>query len=123
MKIVFVDTDSGNVVLTENNWEGEHPVAGEVIELHSGHVTKWKIMEVDWVFEDAQEGATEDVKMRLLKVLVKDYDRARSTGDKPHDPMCTCGHKRSMHAPGRCLGAASTCACRGFTDPMEHDIV
>lgn len=122
LKIVFVDTDSGKIILTENNWQGEHPVVGEVIELHSGPTSKWTILEVDWVFEEAQPD-TEDVPMKLLKVLVKDYDRARSMGNKPHDPICTCGHKRSMHAPGRCLGDASTCACRGFTDPLGLDVI
>lgn len=102
------------MVLSESHWEGEHPLKGEVIELHAGAVAKWMVQEVDWVFEDSQEGE-EDVKMKLLKVLVLPYDLARSLGDKmDFDPMCECGHKKSMHAPARCLGEASTCPCAGF---------
>lgn len=117
MKVVFIDSRDGHLVLSESLWEGEHPQKGEVIELHSGHEEKWMVQEVDWVFVDAAEGATDDVPMKHLKVLVLPYELARQLGDKmDYDPMCTCGHKRSMHAPSRCLGDASTCKCPGFAD-------
>jgi|CXWL01.1.fsa_nt_gi hypothetical protein len=121
MRIVFVDIGLGQIILDEHNWEGEHPIVGEVLELHNGPTTKWTVQEVDWVFEDAAPGAN-DVPMKLLKVMVMDYDAARSLGGKPLDPMCTCGHKRSMHAPGRCLGDASTCHCEGFKDSKAVDL-
>jgi len=48
--------------------------------------------------------------------LVIPYELARALGEKmDYDPQCTCGHKKSMHAPARCLGNASTCECKGFT--------
>lgn len=123
MKVVFVDSRDGNIVLSESAWEGEHPLKGEVIELHSGHEEKWMVQEVDWVFEDAPEGAHDDVKMRLLRVLVLPYELARSLGDKmEYDPMCVCGHKKSMHAPSRCLGMASTCPCEGFRDKAHISV-
>ncbi len=121
MRIVFVDVSLGQIVLDESNWEGDHPIVGEVLELHNGPITKWTVQEVDWVFEDAAPGST-DVPMKLLKVLVMDYDTARSLGGKPLDPMCKCGHKRSMHAPGRCLGEASNCPCGGFDDKNAVDL-
>lgn len=121
MKIIFVDSSTGQTVLTETKWEGEHPVAGEVIELHCGETTKYMIQEVDWVFADSS--SSEDVPMKLLKVLVLPYDLARATGNKPYDPVCTCGHKRSMHAPGRCLGDASTCQCGGFKDRNMAEVI
>lgn len=122
MKVVFVDSTEGRIVLTENHWEGEHPMVGEVIELHSGPESKYMVQEVDWVFEEAKPDA-QDVPMKLLKVLVVPYDLAKAIGNKPHDPMCDCGHKRSMHAPGRCLGDASTCKCSGFHDAKSVDVM
>jgi hypothetical protein len=123
MRIAFVDSRDGSIVLNETNWTGEHPQKGEVIELHSGHETRWMIQEVDWVFEDAPEGSHDDIAMRLLKVLVLPYELARALGDKmEYDPMCTCGHKKSMHAAARCLGMASTCPCAGFTDRAKANL-
>lgn len=122
MKVVFVDSTQGQIVLSESAWEGEHPMVGEVIELHNGPTTKWMVQEVDWVFEEAAPGA-EDVPMRLLKVLVLPYDLARATGNKPYDPLCSCGHKRSMHAASRCLGDASTCTCQGFQDKNAVEVM
>jgi hypothetical protein len=116
MRIDFVDSRNGNVVLRESHWEGEHPTKGEVIELHSGPEAKWMVQEIDWVFEDAAPDA-EDVPMKYVKALVLPYELARNMGaNMNYDPMCTCGHKKSMHAPARCLGMASTCPCQGFTD-------
>lgn len=123
MKVVFVDSRDGHVVLDESTWEGEHPLKGEVIELHSGQTTKWMVQEVDWVFADAPDGANTDVPMKLMRVLVIPYELARALGDKmDYDPMCTCGHKKSMHAPTRCLGEASTCPCHGFADTAASSV-
>lgn len=118
MVITFVDTHSGDVVLREYDWDMPIPQEGSVLELHSGPEQRFVVEEVDWVFVDAPAGEKDDIKVKELKVMVCPASEYGGKDEDGHhrmsDPLCKCGHARSVHAPSRCLGAASTCQCHGF---------
>lgn len=103
---------TGENLLKETAWQGETPRVGDVLELHCGHKQRWKVEEVDWVFEDVAESKHDDVPLRSLNVRVMPFDDA--TG-KEFDPVCVCGHAESIHSPNGCTGRSHTCECQKFT--------
>ena len=111
MQVVFVDAKTLEPVLKESTWELPPPREGDVVELHCGDSQRWVVSEVDWVFQDVPPEQHEEVPVRVLRVVVRPEGEAEL---KDMDPTCVCGHPKSIHAPGRCLGSASTCLCRGF---------
>lgn len=117
MVIIFVDSRTGDSILREYDWKLPIPGEGDVLELHSGHEKKWVVEEIDWVFADAAEDAKDDIAVKSLKVMVCQAEEYIHRGEGDHrmsDPICECGHTKSVHAPSRCLGSASTCQCTGF---------
>lgn len=115
MRLEFVDSRSGEVILTESHWDLPPPRVQDVLELHNGPATRWVVQEVDWVFEGADRDKMSEIPVDHLAVVVipeDEYDPAAET--RARDPMCECGHKKSMHAAARCLGDGSTCSCQGF---------
>lgn len=118
MTVTFVNVRNGETVLTEPRWDLAPPREGDVMELHSGRMERWVVEEVDWVFEDVPEGTHHDVPVKGLKVMVireEEVTHGEHGEVLHHDPICVCGHAKSMHAPSRCLGNGSTCQCHGFT--------
>jgi hypothetical protein len=118
MQIDFVDSRSGEIVLRESDWKFAPPHEGDVLELHSGRDQRWFVEELVWVFASAAEGKVDDIAMKSIKVMVcreeQTIGRSESGEHRISDPVCECGHKKSMHAPSRCLGDGSTCQCHGF---------
>lgn len=112
MIVIVVHKDSGTELLKETVWKEEPPRMGDVIELHCGETSRWKVEEVDWVFEDSAKEAHDDVPLKHMRVVVMPYDSA--TG-KELDTMCFCGHKQSLHSPNGCTGRSHTCDCSRFT--------
>jgi hypothetical protein len=111
MVLVVVNKANGDELLRETGWQGEIPRVGDVMELHCGHTERWRVDEVDWVFEEAPEGKHDDVPLRNLVVKATPWDAA--TG-KEADPICQCGHRESLHSPNGCTGRSHTCECSGF---------
>lgn len=111
MILVVVNGSTGEELLNETLWEGEIPRVGDVMELHCGTESKWKVIEVDWVFADSPANKHEDVPLKSLCVKVS------SLGSAPleADPFCTCGHRESLHSPNGCTGRSHTCDCPRFT--------
>ncbi len=118
MVVIFVDSRSGDTIMREYDWDLPVPREGDVLELHMGSEKRWVVEEVDWVFADVPEDQTDDVPMKTLKVMVCHEEqyvhRDEEGAHRVTDPVCECGHAKSMHAPSRCLGSASTCQCTGF---------
>ncbi len=105
--------------MSESNWDMPIPRENDVVELHCGETQRWQVQEVEWVFEDAPASKHEEVAVRVLKVLV--VPESMTLGGEEHhhvDPLCLCGHKKSMHAASRCLGDAGTCQCHAFTSTV-----
>jgi hypothetical protein len=109
---VFVDQRTMEPILSESAWEMTPPREGDVLELHCGEEQRWIVSEVDWVFEEVPREQHDEVPMRIMKIIVRPEVEGDRLGEG--DPLCVCGHKRSVHAPERCLGSASTCLCRHF---------
>ncbi|MBI5707254.1 MAG: hypothetical protein HZC36_09735 [Armatimonadetes bacterium] len=118
MILTFVDSHSGEAILREYEWELPVPREGDVLELHSGSETRYVVQEVDWVFADAPAGEKTDVPMKELKIMVVSaaefVHRGEDGGHRMVDPLCKCGHAKSVHTSMRCNGAAGTCQCHGF---------
>jgi len=110
--VIVVHKDTGTELLKETTWEGEAPRKGDVMELHCGEVTRWRVEEVDWVFRDSGKDEHDDVPLKNLRVVVMPYDD--KTG-RELDPMCACGHRESIHSPNGCTGRSHTCDCSAFT--------
>jgi hypothetical protein len=110
--VIVVHKDSGTELLNETSWQEEPPRTGDVLELHCGDTSRWKVEEVDWVFEDRAKDDHDNVPLKHLRVVVQPYDSA--TG-KELDPICVCGHKQSIHSPNGCTGRSHTCECPKFT--------
>lgn len=126
MVIAFVDSRTGDPILREYDWNHPIPRTGDVLELHIGPEKKWVVEEVNWVFADAAAGTKEDVKVKSLNVMVCQAEEYVSHGEGERhmsDPICVCGHAKSVHAPSRCLGSASTCQCHGFTPRGSEPII
>ena len=70
MIVIVVHKDSGTELLKETQWQEEPPRQGDVIELHCGDTSRWKVEEVDWVFEDSPNGlrAARAAGMRAVAV-------------------------------------------------------
>jgi hypothetical protein len=110
--VIVVHKDSGTELLKETAWEGEAPRHGDVMELHCGDTSRWRVDEVDWVFADTAKDQHDDVPLKHLRVVVTAYDD--KTG-KELDPMCACGHRQSIHSPNGCTGRSHTCDCSAFS--------
>lgn len=114
LEVEFVDSRNMDRVLIETHWDLPLPREGDVVELHCGEASRWVVEELDWVFETVSQDQHEEVPVKKLKVMVIPEDLAHRGEGRPVDPVCICGHPKSVHAPARCLGNASTCDCRGF---------
>jgi hypothetical protein len=117
MRLVVVKSDTGEEILREAKWPGELPRVGDIVELHSGPTQRWRVDEVDWVFEDAPSDAHDDVPLRCAKICVS---VAAGSNGKPseeiaNDALCACGHRFELHTPTGCKGRAGYCECHGFT--------
>ncbi len=111
MILTVIDASSGAEVLCEHGWQGEIPRKGDVMELHCGGTKRWRVDEVDWVFEDSAPENHDDIPLKSLVVKASPYDAA--TGGTA-DPVCQCGHRQSIHSPNGCTGRSHTCECAGF---------
>jgi len=110
--VIVVHKDTGTELLKETKWEGEAPRQGDVMELHCGETSRWKVEEVDWVFSESAKDEHDDVPLQHLRVVVLPYD---SKTGRELDPMCMCGHRQSIHSPNGCTGRSHTCDCNAFT--------
>jgi hypothetical protein len=116
MRLLIVNSDSGEEILKESDWPGELPRVGDIMELHSGAPTRYKVDEVDWVFEEAAVEVTEDVPLKYAKILVSIVN---GTSTHVHEEvagheLCQCGHRAEIHTPNGCKGRGGYCECNGF---------
>lgn len=109
MRLVVVHSETGGELLSESNWTEEPPRIGDIIQL--GDNAKFKVQEVDWVFDGTPE-KHEDVPLKSL--TVRALPIAQSSGEVERDPMCACGHRQSIHSPNGCTGRSHTCECLEF---------
>lgn len=119
MILKVVKAETGEELLIEHDWHEPLPHPGDIMELHFGNTKRWKVMEIDWVFENAPPDHKEDIPVKCAVVLVsapEDQDKEFIKHERPKSKMCKCGHPEEKHAQARCLGASGTCACTGFQD-------
>lgn len=119
MRLLIVKKESGEEILRESDWPGELPRVGDIMELHSGATQRYKVEEVDWVFEEAPSQQHEDIPLKLAKILVSLHTSSSSLPGAPagHE-LCQCGHRAEIHTEHGCKGRGGYCDCKGF---VRHD--
>ncbi len=120
MRLLIVNNHSGEEILKESNWPGELPRVGDIMELHSGPAQRYKVEEVDWVFEDSPEEVHEDIPLKYAKILVSILNGTSPTSSGPigATELCKCGHRAEIHTAVGCKGRGGYCECKGF---VAHD--
>jgi hypothetical protein len=119
MKLIIKSTTSGEEILVESNWNGHLPRAGDVLELHPGNTLRFKVDEVDWIFDECPPDQKKEVPLQCAVVMVTEENEAEAKTDHGDwrgrsDRICECGHPEDLHSAIRCTGMAGNCPCQGF---------